>query len=117
MLQSARAARGATEHGGQADVSDEQRVAVPPPGDSGPEPAPGQQAASIATAGLVVPWSARQALIGATATLVPLIAVQVWAAVVTPTAPRSSKPLSPQQDWTAAIVIILAQLVVEGIFL
>jgi membrane protease YdiL (CAAX protease family) len=98
-------------------VSDEQRVAVPPPGDSGPEPAPGQQAASIATAGLVVPWSARQALIGGAATLVPLIAVQVLVSLATPTAPRSSKPLTTQQDVSFAIVTVLAQLMVEGIFL
>jgi membrane protease YdiL (CAAX protease family) len=64
-----------------------------------------------------VPWSARQAVIGGAATLVPLVAVQLWAALTTPTTARATRTLTPQQDWTAAVVIVLAQLLVEGIFL
>ena len=93
-------------------MSGDQRAAFPPSGDAAAQPAP-----SAADVGLAVPWTARQAVIGGAATLVPLVAIQVWAALSTPSTPPPTKTLTPSQDWAAAAVIVLAQLLVEGIFL
>ncbi len=93
-------------------MSDDPRVAVTPPESADPQPEP-----SPAAAGLAVPWTARQALTGGALTLVPLIGVQVWASLATPRATPSARALTPQQDWSIAIITVLAQLVVEGIFL
>jgi membrane protease YdiL (CAAX protease family) len=101
----------------RSSVSDDQRAVFPPPDGAGQQSAAAEPTPSAAAAGLAVPWSARQAVIGGAATLVPLIAVQVWASLSTPATPRITRALTPQQDWAAALVIVLAQLVVEGIFL
>lgn len=96
---------------------DDQRAAAASRGEAGPEPVPDQAGPSSATAGLAVPWTARQALIGGAATLLPLIGVQVWVALSGSAAATSTKPLTSRQDWSAAIVIVVAQLLVEGVFL
>jgi uncharacterized protein len=95
-------------------VFDDQRVAATAREESGPDPSAGSTTIS---ASLAVPWTARQALVGGAATLVPLLAVQVSASVAAGGATTSTGPLTPRQDWSAAIVIVLAQLLVEGVFL
>jgi membrane protease YdiL (CAAX protease family) len=100
--------------GRASNVFEDQRAAATTREDAGQQPSVG---VPTAAAGLAVPWSARQALVGAAVTLIPLIGVQVWAAVGAPAAATSAKPLTSQQDWTTAVVIVFAQLLVEGVFL
>jgi membrane protease YdiL (CAAX protease family) len=99
-------------------VIDDQRAAATPPEDAAAASAPNPPSApSAADAGLAVPWSARQALTGGALTLVPLIGLQVWAALSIPRAAATTTHLTPRQDWIAAIIIVLSQLLVEGVFL
>ncbi|HEY7984860.1 MAG TPA: hypothetical protein VID73_11870, partial [Ktedonobacterales bacterium] len=101
-------------------MSDEQRTAATQPEGVGADPpsAPAAPPAAPATdAMLAVPWTTRQAITGAALTLVPLILVEVWASLAQPHAATPTARLTPQQDVSVALVTVLAQLVVEGVFL
>src|SRR5690242_4367537 len=95
-------------------MPDDQRAALTPPDEVGSPPAPASPAAPIDVAAtLAVPWTMRQALTGGALTLVPLISLQAWAALTLPRAATATTRLTPRQDWSAAIVIVLSQLLVE----
>lgn len=99
-------------------MPDDQRTALTPLDEVGSPPAPASPAGPTdVAAALAVPWTMRQALTGGALTLVPLISLQVWAALTLPRATTATTRLTPRQDWSAAIVIVLSQLLVEGIFL
>ncbi|HEV2239216.1 MAG TPA: CPBP family intramembrane glutamic endopeptidase [Ktedonobacterales bacterium] len=99
-------------------MSDEQRAAATQPEGAGAEPpfAP-PDAPDASTAALAVPWTTRQAITGAALTLVPLVLIEVLGALAAPHTATPTRRLTTQQDVSVAIVTVLAQLVVEGVFL
>jgi membrane protease YdiL (CAAX protease family) len=99
-------------------LGDEQRAAaIQPEGASAESSSASPGAPDASAAALAVPWTARQTITGAALTLVPLVLVEIWGALASPHTATPARRLTTQQDVSVAIVTVLAQLVVEGVFL
>src|SRR5579884_4224653 len=66
-------------------------------------------------AGLAVPWTFGQTLVGVLLTMVPWLLLAVATQLVT--VPTTHQPLSPAQDKANAVVVGVASAIIEGLFL
>jgi uncharacterized protein len=82
-----------------------------------PSPPRHQGGQDAASAGLAVPWTARQTVIGACLTLAPLVLLVVSAQLAVPRPTSAAAPLTTRQDWAQATLLVISQTVVEGVFL
>jgi uncharacterized protein len=64
-----------------------------------------------------VPWTDKQALYGVFFTVIPLLALDVGLSFLSSGSTTSTKPLSPQLDWTNAVVTFVLSSILEAAFL
>jgi membrane protease YdiL (CAAX protease family) len=64
-----------------------------------------------------VPWTDRQALYGVFFTIIPLLLLDVALSLLNSGGIASTKPLSPQLDWTNAVITFVLSTLLEGAFL